>query len=73
MLTTDSNCYYSKFFVDAEALLVAAGGEAAAEKKRNDAIIGGVVGGVLGLGLIIGIVFLVLWVQKKNRIAKESG
>ena len=73
MLTTDSNCYYSKIFVDAEALLAAAGGEAAAEKKRNDAIIGGVVGGVLGLGLIIGIVFLVLWVQKKNRIAKESG
>ena len=73
MLTTDSNCYYSKLFVDAKALLAAAGGEAAAEKKRNDAIIGGVVGGVLGLGLIIGIVFLVLWVQKKNRIAKESG
>lgn len=72
VLTTDSDCYYSQFLVDAPALLAAAE-EAAAEKKRNDAIIGGVVGGVLGLGLIIGIVFLVLWIQKKNRIAKESG
>lgn len=73
VLTTDSDCYYSQFLVDAPALLAAAEEAAAAEKKRNDAIIGGVVGGVLGLGLIIGIVFLVLWIQKKNRIAKESG
>ncbi len=73
VLTTDSDCYYSQLLVDAPALLAAAEEAAAAEKKRNDAIIGGVVGGVLGLGLIIGIVILVLWIQKKSRIAKESG